>query len=71
MKFSIKNFSVSVTFNGKCHFLCNDIENKEQGRYLKLLAKTQKTVLEKIFIPLYLENIYFLVQWVDWLVTKI
>ena len=71
MKFSIKNFSVSVTFNRKRHFLCNDIENKEQGRYLKLLAKTQTTVLEKIFIPLYLENTYFLVQWVDWLVTKI
>ena len=47
MKFSIKNSSVSVTLNEKRHFLCNDIEKKEQGRYLKLLAKNRDNRIRK------------------------
>ena len=54
MKFSIQNSSVSVTLNEKRHFLCNDIEKKEQGRYFKLLAKnTDNRIRKNIYTSLF------------------
>ena len=46
-------------------------EEKDIISTFKHKAKTHSTMKEKIFIPLYVEHLHFLVTRVGWLVTKI
>ena len=48
------------------------IKNKEDTLYsLQFNPKTHSTLKEKIYIPLYAEDLYFLTTWAGWKVTKI
>ena len=51
--------------------IINRNEEKDITRQMKASAKTQVTLEEKKFIPLYAEHIHFVVKRACWLVTKI